>query len=39
MPDRPALAAQLELAGTAAAIVVCLPLVTQVLTLVTRMIA
>ncbi len=34
-----ALAAQLELAGTAAAIVVCLPLVTQVLTLVTRMIA
>lgn len=34
-----ALAAQLELAGTAAAIVVCLPLLTQVLELVTRMIA
>lgn len=34
-----ALAAQLELAGTAAAIVVCLPLLTEVLALVTRMIA
>ena len=34
-----ALAAQLELAGTAAAIVVCLPLLTEVLSLVARMIA
>ncbi|MBS5282129.1 MAG: hypothetical protein KHY27_11545, partial [Butyricicoccus pullicaecorum] len=34
-----ALAAQLELAGTAAAIVVCLPLLTEVLELVNRMIA
>nr|WP_297278845.1 SpoIIIAC/SpoIIIAD family protein [uncultured Butyricicoccus sp.] len=34
-----ALAAQLELAGTAAAIVVCLPLLTDVLSLVARMIA
>lgn len=34
-----ALAAQLELAGTAAAIVVCLPLLTEVLQLVNRMIA